>query len=256
MADPTSHPDFDLDTAVSASLDDELDGYAAELGVEPDELRTALTTPDAMARRAELAAVRRTLAEEPEPSLDDVTRRRLLASAGVGGSREQPRRDRSRLLQAGVAAAVTLVVLGAIYAITRDTGGSGGSAAKSSASGGATAAAVTGDVGELGTVDPRVVAKLLHGERPSTEGTGGSSFAQDAPAQSTARNQAGTAKTNAQQVDACATQYATEGTIRFRGSGSYGVRPAVVLGIDAGKRTIVFVVAADDCAQVLYSASR
>jgi hypothetical protein len=256
MTDPTSHPEFDLDTALSASLDGELEAYAVELGVEPDELRRALAAPEAAARRSELAAVRRALAEEPEPSLDDVTRRRLLAGAGVGTASPAPaRRDRSRWLQAGIAAAVTLVLLGAIYAITRDTGGSDGSSAKSSASGGATEAAVTGDVGDLGVVDPRVVAKLLHGERPSTTTSGGS-FAQEAPAQSITRDQAGTPAVSPQAVDACATRYATDGTIRFRGSGSFGGRPAVVLGIDAGKRTIVFVVAAADCAQVLYSASR
>ncbi len=57
-------------------------------------------------------------------------------------------------------------------------------------------------------------------------------------------------------VESCATTYADEGAIRFRGSGTYEGRPAVVLGIDTAGRTIVFVVAAADCRQVLYSASR
>jgi hypothetical protein len=64
------------------------------------------------------------------------------------------------------------------------------------------------------------------------------------------------ATVGAEAVAACASRYASEGTVRFRASGAYQGTPAVVLGIDTDRRTIVFVVAADNCAQVLYSLSR
>jgi len=44
MADLSSHPDFDLDVALSAELDGELDAYAGDLGVDPadHEARTSV----------------------------------------------------------------------------------------------------------------------------------------------------------------------------------------------------------------------
>jgi hypothetical protein len=57
-------------------------------------------------------------------------------------------------------------------------------------------------------------------------------------------------------VKACADRYAAQGTVRFQASGDFQGRNAVILGIDTETRTIVFVVAADDCSTVLYSASR
>ena len=66
MADPTLHPDFDLDTALSADLDGALDAYAAELGLAPADVRAALSGPEPTLRRAELAAVRTALHREPD----------------------------------------------------------------------------------------------------------------------------------------------------------------------------------------------
>jgi len=270
MADLSSHPDFDLDVALSADLDGELDAYAAQLGADPSELRAALDTPAAVTRRAELDAVRRAVGDPPSgpDELDDVTRRRLLAGAGVGArpDRARPARDRSWILRAGAAAAVTLVVVGALYAVTRNSGDSGAKSSESSAAGGGTAAvAVTGDLGDLGTVNAAGIGRLLRGQAPAkrpagtpgapadrafTEG-GDTSANASSPGVSTTT----VAPVAAGAVDACANQYATEGTIRFRASGAYQGRPAVVLGIDTDRRTIVFVVAADNC-EVLYSASR
>ena len=252
MADPSTHPDFDLDTALSAELDGELDAYAAELGLPADDVRAALATPPAVARRAQLAAAQDALRTEPVPdALDDVTRRRLLAGAGVGTSRAPAHRDRGWLLRPAAAAAITLVVLGGLYAIFHDSGGSGGSADKSGA-GSAAAVAVTGDLGDVGTIDAAQVEGLLQGT--VTPGTG-----KPAPTANDAAKgaDAGAASEFAPgAVDDCATAYGDEGAIRFRGSGTYQGRPAVVLGIDTDQRTIVFVVAAADCGQVLYSASR
>ncbi len=272
MADLPSHPDFDLDVALSADLDGELDAYAAQLGADPSELRAALAAPAAEARRAELDAVRRAVGDPPSGSdeLDDVTRRRLLVGAGVGTrpDRAHPARDRSWILRAGAAAAVTLVVVGALYAVTRNSGDSGAKSSESSAGGGGTAtAAVTGDLGDLGTVDTAGIGRLLRGQAPAkrpagtpgapgdqafTESGGDTSANASSPGGSTTT----VAPVAAGAVDACANQYTTDGTIRFRASGAYQGRPAVVLGMDTDRRTIVFVLAADNCAQVLDSASR
>lgn len=254
MADLSSHPDFDLDVALSADLDGELDAYADELGVPPAELRAALADPSATTRRAELAGVRASLApgSDPADDLDEVSRRRLLAGAGVetGTARARPTRDRSWIVRAGAAAAVTLVVLGAIYALTRNTGQSAERSGGSSAGGGATA--VTGDLGDIGAIDAAGIGRLLRGDAPAKAAPSDSrEFAtQDGAAAGTAAAPAPGA------VDACASQYSTAGTVRFRASGAYQGTPAVVLGIDTDRRTIVFVVAADNCARVLYSLSR
>ena len=58
------------------------------------------------------------------------------------------------------------------------------------------------------------------------------------------------------RLEACTARYAAQGNLRFSATGTYAGRPAVVLGIESGRRTIVFVVAADDCGTVLFSVSR
>ena len=260
MADHSSVPEFDLDTAISADLDGELDAYATDLGVPIGDVRAAIATPRGATRRAELAEVRDALARpHDDTGPDDVTRRRLLAGAGVGPSAARRARDHGFALRAGAAAAVTLVVVGSLYAIFRDRGGSGDRGAKSASGGSRAATAVTGDVGDLGPLDAAEISRLLRGDSTPERSAEADSSAPaangafDSAAGSTARS---AAKVAPRAVDACATQFATAGTVRFRGSGAYGGRPAVVLGVDTAARTIVFVVAADDCTQVLYSASR
>lgn len=264
MADFSSHPDFDLDVALSADLDGELDAYASDLGVAPADLRAAVDDPAVASRRAELAAVRGAVGAEPDPSdvLDDVTRRRLLAGAGPDQARRAP--DRSWILRAGAAAAITLVVVGALYAVTRNSGDSGAksSASRSADRGGATAA-VTGDLGNVGAINAAGIGRLLRGQAPvkdAASAPAGPEFAQDTKRAASGASGNPTSSSSValapQAVEACAKQYGTEGTIRFRAAGTYQGRAAVVLGIDTDRRTIVFVVAADNCAQVLYSASR
>jgi hypothetical protein len=260
MTDPTLHPDFDLDTALSADLDGALDEYAVELGLAPEDVRAAVAGPDATARRAELAAVRIALGREPDPpgELDEVTRRRLLAAAGVATSPATTTPDRSWMMRAGAAAAVTLIVLGTLYAVVRDSDGSNGSngSAAKSAGGATSVSAVTGDVGDLGAIDAAEISRLLQGDAggttvPNTPGTASDrAFANDSGSGAEA------VVVGPEAVDACARQYTAEGRIRFQGRGTYQGRPAVVLGIDTAGRTIVFVVAPDNCTQVLYSASR
>jgi hypothetical protein len=141
----------------------------------------------------------------------------------------------------------------------QNSDGSGGGATKSSAGrGGAAApAAVSGELGDLGAIDATEVGRLLRGEAraPAPRAVPSTGFALKSDAASGAESMRVTPASPAEVAD-CATQYGSQGTVRFRGSGTYGSRPAVVLGIDTDQRTIVFVVAADDCTQVLYSASR
>ena len=63
-------------------------------------------------------------------------------------------------------------------------------------------------------------------------------------------------KASAEQVQACKSGYQHLGTIRFSGTGAYQGQAAVVLGIAQGRRTVVFVIAATNCDQVLFSISR
>jgi hypothetical protein len=124
---------------------------------------------------------------------------------------------------------------------------------------------VTGDLGNVGTINAAGIGRLLRGQAPkavaapdlSADGRfdqGGERAASSVPG---ALAPGSTVPAPASQaVETCAGQYATEGAIRFRASGAYQGIGAVVLGIDTDRRTIVFVVAADNCAQVLYSASR
>ena len=258
MVDPTAHPDFDLDTALSADLDGELDGYASDLGLPVDDVRAALAGPTTVARRAALVAARDALRDDPGAPvpLDDVTRRRLLAGAGVGSAaRSAPRRDRGRLLRAAAAAAITLLVLGGLYAILHDSGGSGGSVDQPRSPGPGVAGSPPSPC--AGTSATSARSTRARSRASSGAGSPGDA-AGTAPNADRAASSADSsfAAANPRAVDGCVNQYASEGSIRFRGSGSYQGRPAVVLGIDTGPRTIVFVVAADDCARVLYSASR
>ena len=255
MPDPD---DFDLDTAISADLDGELDALCADLAVDPEIVRAQLAAPAATARRAELAAARDALAT-PVPALNELTRRRLVEGARSeadldttiparsGGSGDS---DRSRhwWTVLGGAAAAVLVVVG-ILALANQ--GDDGSASKSSGS--STAGAPTGDLGDVGNLDQRQVDGLVKGG--GSTGTGQDSAAsQSSPAAEGFTEDA--RKVPAARVAECAAGFASEGTVRFRASGDFQGQPAVIIGVDTDTRTIVFVVAADDCTRVLYSASR
>lgn len=253
MPDPD---ELDLDGAISADLDGDLDAWCADTGVGAATVRARLFTPEALARRADLEAARAALAA-PVPALDDPTRRRLVQGAlsdpavdvmipqhpRRSGTSDHPRRVWAVL--GGVAAAVLLVV-GVVALVNR--GGDGDGGAKS-----ATASAPTGNLGDVGNLDQKRVDDLVRG--------GGAPTASDSATSGTAAPGAEGFTRNPESVPAarvgeCADRFASEGTVRFRASGDFQGRPAVIVGVDTATRTIVFVVAADDCTRVLYSASR
>jgi len=245
MADPRLPAAFDLDLALSADLDGELETYARELGASPEVLRNTLETAEARDRRAVLAAVRTRLLE-PGPGPDDLTRRRLTAAAGDALPPAPARSGRARPAWgrlAAVAAILLLAVVGIVAVTTR------GGDESSSKDGAASRAAVAprGDLGDLGRLDQGRIDALTGA---GSAARSNESTTPSAGAQSTA------APATPTQVQRCSDGYGAEGSVRFRAAGTYDGRAAVVLGVESGARTIVFVVAADDCAQVLYSASR
>ena len=275
------HPAFDLDEAISADLDDELASFAAELGVDSATLRALMTQrPEYAERLAALETAHRSLRAPVEP-LDDVSRARLLRAAAIteprtnATARAPVRRERAwRIL--GAAAAAVIVVAGGI-ALTRGGGSSSGE--KSSATAGKTAKVRSGELGNLGSLDPSKLDSLIGGDpgAPATSGgtvaaskstspeagrssTAGGTESQPSLAADQANPAAATAAAAAsvtpEQVGACRSEYAKVGTVRFSATGEYQGRPAVVLGIETGGRTIVFVVAATDCSEVLVSVSR
>lgn len=256
---PEPH-DPDLDAAISADLDGELDAWCADAGLDPPTVRARLAGAEALARRAELVATRDALAA-PVPTLDEVTRRRLVQGAmsdpatdvmiptRVDGSGASDRSRQRWAVMGGIAASVLVVV--AIVALAIDGGGGDGGGAKSSAG---RTSAPTGDLGNVGTLDQKRVDQLVQGGGAAPK-TGGAA----APSSGVPGAEGFTPdpeRVPAARVTECAGRFASEGTVRFRASGEFQGRPAVVVGVDTATRTIVFVVAADDCARVLYSASR
>ena len=259
----TDTPDLDLDAALSADLDGNLDGFIADSGLSEAEVRRAIAEPGANDRRTALEAARAQLREPPAP-LDDVTRRRLLTAAirpedasGASGPSEAPRTGR-RLWSSRVAAAAVaaLVLVGGGVAVLARSNRDGGTAAKSSASSdGATKlteAIRTGDLGDLGVVDDQDIEELAGA--PAAESSGAKRGKDPAPEPGSGALAADAAVPRA-QVQTCQDRYRAAGELRFTGSARYQDRPVVVVGVAVGERTVVLVVAADNCTDVLYSAS-
>ena len=269
------HPDFNLDDATSADLDGELAPYAAELGIDLPTLRAQMTErPDYADRLAALEPARQALRAPVEP-LDDVTRARLLrgvsTQANQPGGRATSARPsgRDRALRILAAAAVVVLVVGGGVALLGRDGSSKRDQSKASTSGGAEVR--SGQLGNLGPLDPKKLDALIGGSaalatrsRDAASGTtsvppvefsaaNGDSQGTVGPSQPKV---AAAASVTLAQVDACRAEYVKVGTVRFSGTGDYQGRPAVVLGVESGGRTIVFVVAATDCSEVLVSVSR
>jgi hypothetical protein len=246
MPEPT-----DLDLLVSAQLDGELDALVAELGLDADAVRRTLAGTEAAARRADLLAARNALGTAT-PTLDHVTRRRILRAAADSGAVAAPR---SRWPRIAAAAAAAILLLGGIgFLVTR--GGSDDSA-KSADRSTPSVSVPEGDLGDLGALDQRSVDALVGGSAPASgaPGAGGATPSVAPPAPDLAAGGSDKVATN-EAVDRCVTTWSKQGTIRFRAAGSFSGQPAVIIGLATGTRTIVLVIATDNCDTVLYSASR
>ncbi len=275
---------LDLDTAISAELDGEFGAYATEIGRNPSGLLAEITAQPGYAdRRATLQGVRDQL-REPAAALDDVTRRRLLALASTdaivaGAPSHATPHSRTRHTASNrggstrltAAAAILLVVLGGgVFLATRGPDHARLDAAKTA--GGTIGRAREGDLGDIGNLsNPSTLDRLIGGPGvPDSSQSQSSAERSAAPilgSESTAASDADASRVrgfqpdtaagaNPKQVQACAKQYAAQGTVRFTASGVYQGQPAAVLGVVVGNSTIVFVVAAADCDTVLFSVSR
>lgn len=272
MADSS---DFDLDAAISADLDGELDHYATAIGRDPGEVRAQLADPAAARRRGDFDALRAAI-QEPVIAPDELSRARLLAGAvaasGTQAAATPPSRAYIRLASA---AAIVVAVVGlGVVLVNRG----GGDSAKSSSTAGSSGPIRSGNVGDLGELDQRKLDKLIGGPvagapsthdstaRSSAAGAAGAADAAFGATSSVPRaaedtrvpglDPASGARATKMQVGACTDAYASQGRIRFTGSGAFHGQPAVVLGIANGDRTIVFVVEASNCTNVLFSLSR
>ncbi len=274
----TEHPDFNLDDAISADLDGELAAYAADLGIDVPTLRAQMAArrehPD---RLIAMELARQSLRAPVEP-LDDVTRARLLRSLSTEANHTSGRATsggpfgRERIWRVlGAAAAVVLVIVGGLALLP--LGGSSSSKQSKSATSGA-APVRSGQLGDLGSLDAAKLNALIGGgtdatatrntksrsgaaaSTPEASNTVSGSDSQRTVADSAQTKPAADATVTPEQVGACQAEYAKVGTVRFSGTGVYQGRAAVVLGVESGGRTIVFVVANTDCSEVLVAASR
>ena len=272
------HPDFDTDTAISADLDGALDEFAAELNLDASELRALMTArPEYADRRNALELARGSLRAPVEP-LDELTRARLLTGAGTAAVRDVAQskptsgaRDRRWGARLAVAAAIAVVLLGGGVLLVNRGGSEENAKSASTASG----SVRSGKLGDIGAIDESKLDKLIGGQPASPAAAAGRSTASTptsgvGPSEQ-ALSSAGTAvpdsavagfdarsgaRATAEQLEKCEKEYATNGPLRFSATGAYLGRAAVVLGIANGERTIVFVLAADDCPTVLFSVSR
>ena len=270
------HPDFNLDDAISADLDGELAPYAAELSLDLPTLRAQMTArPDYPDRLAAMETARQSLHATVEP-LDDVTRARLLRGVSTQANQPSGRATstvplgRARMVRILAAAAVVVLVVGGGVALLGRDGSSSNQQSKASTN--RVAEVRSGQLGNLGPLDPKKLDALIGGGSDAATKSGDSarqtttsvppgefSAASGGPRQTSASSQAKAAadlSATLAQVDACRAEYIKLGTVRFSGTGDYQGRPAVVLGVESGGRTIVFAVAATDCSEVLVSVSR
>ncbi len=258
-------PDFDLDGAISADLDGDLSGFASDLGLDEPAVRAQLDAdPNSPARRGALEAARAAM-RQPVEALDEVSRARLLTRAAAPARRSDQAvgtRGRGGIARVAGVAAIALLVVGiGVVAVTRDDTTNAQKAGSSATHG----PVRSGNIGDIGRIDQSKLERLIGG---STSGTASPAAPHADAGQSSALasgdqgssvpgfNPSSALKAAPDQVAACRKVYAAEGKIRFTGSGAYQGRPAVVIGLANGARTIVFVLAADNCTDVLYSVSR
>ena len=268
------HPEFNLDDAISADLDGELAPYAAELGLDLPTLRAHMSArPKQPDRLAALETARQSLHAPVEP-LDDVTRARLLRGVATQANQPSGRATsarpigRDRALPILAAAAVVVLIVGGGVALLGRDGSSSNQQSKAATSGAPPVR--SGQLGDLGSLDSNKLDALIGGSAaPATRSQDAASGTTSLPpedfsaANGDSQQTLGPSQPKAAdlaatlaQVNACRAEYVKVGTVRFSGTGDYQGRPAVVLGVESGGRTIVFVVAATDCSEVLVSVSR
>lgn len=261
----------DTDEAISAWLDGELAGFAADHECSRDEALARLEAwPPAVERRDRLDAARRAVGAEV--AVDDLRRRRLVhtALADVAGSPARRRRTRWWATAAAAAALVLGIgVIGWAWVTAIDDDG-----ARSADSTTTKLTTAHGDLGDLGEVSDPARLRALLGATDESAGDGAAEYRRSAGSTGAPDGAPGAAPSSPDDGETdrgtssagagvpegaaqrCADQLTGGGTEVFRATGTYEGAPAVVLGLEQGARTIVLVVAADDCLAVLTSVSR
>ena len=259
----SDHPPFGeaTDEAVSASIDGELDAFAAEHGVTVDELTRRLSEWRGFeARRRELGDARAAVATELPP-LEPLVRRQLVHKAKALGrpaasARTGRQRPLWRLLV--VVAAAVAVVIAAGVRLAQLGGGSGGSSASKTASGTAGPKVESGAfVGEVGDVSqPNALRTLLtsrlaglptHASDPASQSASGQTApgpapsGRSAPGGTTAATGAREAALRCAPVVDPAVSGASPDPVVLLATATFRGRQGVVVGVRRGARSIVFV---------------
>ena len=235
-----------LDERLSAALDGEL-----APGEEP-------VRSSAGGRASAIESARDLLAIAP-PTLDDVTRRRMLRTA-VAALPAANGRESRRLRLLGVAAAAIAIVGGAMWALTSLDHSSSNRAGLAKAASATTVAPV--DLHEVSNplvLKQRVLAALgLAGNATAESGAPAStavpkpdfasSTAGTAPAISPSRSPATPEPLSRPPGQCLASVHAGAGvTPQILGTATYHGAPSLVVVARAGSRTLVYVLASSDC---------
>lgn len=228
------------DEAISALIDGELDAFATDHGLEPDDARGRLEAWSGFAaRRAALERTRRAVHDESR--LDDMTRRRLVTTA----TRElTPRRSRWRV---PVAAAATIAVVATAAAgIVWLTRGADRRASTSTAS--KAAEIYAGNLGDV--TNPAVLRARLEHPRAGATPTAPRETAL-APSNGAATPTGAPAGPGAAQV--CSRHLAASGPsarepVVLLADATYKGSSAVVVVLSSHGHTLAYVLARDTCA--------
>jgi hypothetical protein len=261
----SDHPPFGeaTDDAVSASIDGELDAFAAEHGMTVDELTRRLSEWRGFeARRRELGDARAAVATELPP-LEPLVRRQLVHKAkALGRPAASARTGRQRPVWRPlvVVAAAVAVVIAAGVGLAQLGGGGSGSSASKTASGTAGPKVESGAfVGEVGDVSqPNALRTLLtsrlaglptHASDPTSQSASGQIARAPAPSgRSAPGGTSTTAATGGREaalrcapvVDP-AVSGASPDPVVLLATATFHGRQAVVVGVRRGARSIVFV---------------
>jgi len=254
------------DEAVSAFLDGELAGFAATRGLDPGKAHRQLEAWTGFAaRRDELAAVRRALTESTSLPLDELTRRRLVATALVATALDttaldttgldrlpsaKPARTRRGPLVA-VAAVAAFLLAGTVAVVALRGGGSSSTAkGRGSAAAAEKAAKARGDtfVGSLGDVTDRAALRAAlqrYGASAPGPSTGANAL-QSAPGAAPA-----TGASDRAEAQRCARQLAagrtSTGPVVLLAAATFQQRPALVVALIDHGRVVAFVLAPGTC---------
>jgi len=261
------------DEAVSASIDGELAGFAAERRMSVDEVEQRLHAWSGFeTRRDELEQAREAVATDLLP-LTPVAQRRLVEKAAAAASRMpdarrerrgSPSRRRLPWRPMAAAAAVLALVVGIGFAVA-GSGGGGGSASSKSSSLAAPKVQPGAFVGEVGDVSDAGTLRMLLTTREAglpTHAADAQSPAEMSRTQSKSAPAAGQASTSTSEPAPGARESAMRcaaavdppraghpadtvvllATARFQG------RDAVVIGVRREARSIVFVADRATCA--------